>query len=59
MADEEINYMCYFISIIYPKSLVRLTKYLCMFGISEKILSTLTGCLTNIRLIECPKIKKN
>ena len=53
MADEEINYMCYIIYKIYPKSLIRLTKYLYIFDINEQTLSILTSSLVKIRLIDC------
>ena len=53
MADEILNYMCYIICKIYPKSLIRLTKYLYMFEINDQTLSNLTSSLVKIRLIDC------
>ena len=47
--DDIIKYMCYIISKIYPNSLIRLSKYLSMFGNNEKSINTLEACLVKIR----------
>ena len=55
--DDEMNYMCFSISKLYLKTLVLVTKYLSIFSVDRKTISTISSALSHI-LIEDIKCEK-
>jgi hypothetical protein len=55
--DDEIMYMCFSISKLYLKTLVLVTKYLSIFSVDRKTISTISSALSHI-LIEDIKCEK-